>query len=115
MVASAILLWATLSAVSTARISARGSAARTLDVAKLAVGVSDQVVEQVVCQGAGGLGFDAGLLAQGVDLAVGHHGGQLDEQAATALAVFVLAVLEDALQGGRGQVVLGPMYFSICR
>ena len=52
-----------------------------LDVAKLAVGVGDQVVEQVVRLGAGGLGFDAGLLAQGVHLAVGHHGGQLDEQA----------------------------------
>ena len=82
-----------------------------LDVAELAVGVGDQVVEQFVHLQAGRLAFDGGFLPQGEEVAAVHGCGQLQHQATTAVAVFFFAVEQNALERGRSSVGFGPDVF----
>ena len=80
-----------------------------LKVAKLGIGVGDEVVAQLVEQAAGAGRLELDALTEGVEVALQHHGGELLAQAGAALAVFVLAVDEDVAQRRRGVAGLGAV------
>jgi hypothetical protein len=63
-----------------------------LEVGELGVGVGDQVIDQLVEQRGRAGGLDLQFLAEGIEVAADHEIAQLGEDAATAFAVFVLAV-----------------------
>jgi hypothetical protein len=70
-----------------------------LEVGQLGVGVRDQVIDQLVEQRARARGLDLRLLAKGIAIAGQHEVAQLGDDAATAFAVLILAIGQDALEG----------------
>ncbi len=72
-----------------------------LEVGQLGVGVGDQVIDQFFEQRAWTCSFDLRLLAKGIAIAGQHEVAQLGDDAATAFAVLILAIGQDALEGRR--------------
>ena len=80
-----------------------------LEIRELGVGVGNQIIDQFVEQRGRAGGLDLRLLAEHVAVAGDHEIAQLRQDAATALAVFILAIGQDAFERCRGGAGLGTV------
>ena len=80
-----------------------------LEIGQLGIGVGDEVIDQLVEQGAGAGCLDRRFLAEGVAVAGEYQITQLGKNARAPVAVFILAVQQDALDRASSGAGLGAV------